>query len=252
MSIPKNIPKSSIGDLVEQNYVFAAVLHFFGISFFQYEEKSLDEVCKKFKVNPLQIMAELENWAIRKEPSREELFFHPIEVLVGYLKKKHHYFLRHELPFLSNMISGILPKKQYESLLSDMRLMFPLFVDDFIHHIHEEENTLFRRISLLHQIERGEYNLVDALTLLDTTPISDLAEEHEVHDDEMEGIRKLTSDYLLVTPAPVAIKVLYHELQNFEKELVIHARVENDLLFPKAIELEKDVKRKLIDKIKSN
>src|SRR5690606_2530632 len=150
MSIPKNIPKSSIGDLVEQNYVFAAVLHFFGISFFQYEEKSLDEVCKKFKVNPLQIMAELENWAIRKEPSREELFFHPIEVLVGYLKKKHHYFLRHELPFLSNMISGILPKKQYESLLSDMRLMFPLFVDDFIHHIHEEENTLFRRISLLH------------------------------------------------------------------------------------------------------
>lgn len=252
MSIPKNIPKNSIGDLVEQNYVFAAVLHFFGISFFQYEEKSLDEVCKKFKVNPLQIMAELENWAMQKEPSREELYFHPIEVLVEYLKKKHHYFLRHELPFLSNMISGILPKKQYEGLLSDMRLMFPLFVDDFIHHIHEEENTLFRRISLLHQIERGEFNLVDALTLLNTTPISDLAEEHEVHDDEMEGIRKLTSDYLLVTPAPVAIKVLYHELQNFEKELVIHARIENDLLFPKAIELEKDVKRKLIDKIKSN
>ena len=252
MSIPKNIPKNSIGDLVEQNYVFAAVLHFFGISFFQYEEKSLDEVCKNFKVNPLQIMAELENWAIRKEPSSEELFFHPIEVLVEYLKKKHHFFLRQELPFLSNMISGILPKKQYEGLLSDMRLMFPLFVDDFIHHIHEEENTLFRRISLLHQIERGEFNLVDALTLLDTTPIHDLAEEHEVHDDEMEGIRKLTSNYLLVTPAPVAIKVLYHELQNFEKELIIHARIENDLLFPKAIELEKEVKRKLIDQIKSN
>ncbi|MEX2594219.1 MAG: hemerythrin HHE cation-binding protein [Anditalea sp.] len=252
MPIPKNIPKSSIGDLVDQNYVLAAVLHFFGISFFQYEEKSLAEVCKKFKVNPLQIMEELENWAIKKEPTNEELFLHPIEVLVEYLKKKHYFFLRQELPFLSNMISGIPSEKKYEDLLADMRLMFPLFVDDFIHHIHEEENTLFRRISLLHQIERGEYNLVDALTLLDSSPISDLAEAHEVHDDEMEGIRKLTCNYLLTPPSPVAMKVLYHELQNFEKELVIHAKIENDLLFPKAIELEKEVKRKLINKIKWN
>lgn len=252
MAVPKNIPEISIGDLVEQNYVFAAVLHFFGISFFQYEEKSLAEVCKKFKVNPLQIMAELETWAMKKEPTNEELFLHPIEVLVEYLKKKHHFFLRHELPFLSNMISGICSEKKYEGLLADMRLMFPLFVDDFIHHIHEEESTLFRRISLLQQIERGDYKLVDALTILDTIPISELAERHEVHDDEMEGIRKLTSDYLLPPPAPVAIKVLYHELQNFEKELVIHARIENDLLFPKAIELEKEVKRKQINKIKWN
>src|SRR5690606_18655024 len=133
-----------------------------------------------------------------------------------------------------------------------MRLMFPLFVDDFIHHIHEEENTLFRRIALLHQIERGEYNLIDALSLLDSSPISELAKEHEVHDDEMEGIRKLTSDYQLKAPAPVSIKVLYHELEEFEKELVIHAKIENDLLFPKAIELEKEVKRKLLSKIKLN
>src|SRR5690606_5833908 len=252
MPIPKNIPKSSIRDLVDQNYVFAAVLHFFGISFFDYEEKSLDEVCKKFKVSPEQIMSELENWAMKKEPTNEELFFHPIEVLVEYLKKKHHFFLRQELSFLSNMISGIRAEGDYGALLADMRLMFPLFVDDFIHHIHEEENTLFRRISVLHQIERGEYKLIDALTLLDATPISDLAEEHEVHDDEMEGIRKLTSDYQLTDPAPVSIRVLYNELQEFEKELVIHAKIENDLLFPKAIELEKEVKRKLVNKIKWN
>src|SRR5690606_29122769 len=252
MSAPKNIPKRPIGELVEQNYVFAAVLHYFGISFFEYEESSLDEVCKKFKVNPLQVMQELESWAAKKEPTPEELYLHPIEVLVEYLKKKHHYFLRHELPFLSSMVAGIRPEKKYESLLSDMRLMFPLFVDDFIHHIHEEENTLFRRINLLHQIERGEYNIADAITLLDTSPISELAAEHEVHDDEMEGIRRLTSDYRLIPPITVTMKVLYHELQNFEKELIIHAKIENDLLFPKAIELEKDVKKNLIKKIKWN
>src|SRR5690606_8522186 len=229
MSAPKNIPRISIGDLVEQNYVFAAVLYFFGINFFEYEKKSLDEVCKRFKVNPVQLMEELETWAVKKEPSREELYLHPIEVLVEYLKKKHYFFLRQELPFLSNMISGIRAEAGYEPILEDMKLMFPLFVDDFIHHIHEEENTVFRRIAQLHQIERGEFNMIEALALLETTPISSLAEEHEVHDDEMEGIRKLTSDYLLTPSAPVAIKVLYQELQHFERELIIHAKIENDL-----------------------
>lgn len=252
MWLRKDIQGSSIAELVEQNYVLAAVLHFFGISFFLYEEKSLEEVCRKFKVNPLQVMSELENWAIKKEPTNEELYLHPIELLVEYLKKKHYFFLRQELPFLSNMISGISSDKMHEALLADMRLMFPLFVDDFIHHIHEEESALFGRISLLHQIERGEYNLVNALILLDSSPISALAEEHEVHDDEMQGIRKLTNNYNLSPSAPVAMRVLYHELQNFERELTIHATIENDLLFPKAMELEKEVKRTLIKKIKWN
>src|SRR5690606_36709421 len=97
-----------------------------------------------------------------------------------------------------------------------MKLMFPLFVDDFIHHIHEEENTLFRRINFLHQIERGEYNMVDAIALLDSTPISEFAAEHDVHDDEMEGIRWLASNYKLTPPIRVTMKVLLHELQSFE------------------------------------
>ena len=30
------------------------------------------------------------------------------------------------------------------ALMADLRIMFPLFVDDFIHHIHEEESRLFK------------------------------------------------------------------------------------------------------------
>ncbi|WP_186757637.1 hemerythrin domain-containing protein [Echinicola salinicaeni] len=247
-----HIKKRSIGDLVQENYVFAGVLHYFGISFFEYEKQSLEDVCQVFKINPRQLINELEAWAWRKDPSREELFLRPIEVLVEYLKKKHHYFLRHELPFLSNIISGVHLQGEYASLLGDLRLMFPLFVDDFIHHIHEEENTLFNRIKTLQEVENNHYRLEESLKVLNMPSIAGLAEEHEAHDDEMEGIRKLTKGYALEQEAPTSIKVLYHELQSFEKELIIHATIENELLFPKAVELEKEVKRKIIKKIKSN
>jgi regulator of cell morphogenesis and NO signaling len=249
----ENIQKTPIKDIVSGNYVFAAVLHYFGISFFQYEQNSLKEVCEKYKLNPLQLINELEDWAKRKEPSTEDLYLHPIEVLVSYLKRKHYFFVRQELPFLSNMISGIQSEiQEYKNVLNDLSMMFPLFVEDFIHHIHEEESRLFTRIQLLHEIENDEFELPVALHILEKDPVASLAEAHEIHDDEMQGIRKLTKNYFLPDNAPISIKVLYHELQNFEKELIIHAQIEDQLLFPKAVELEKEVLRKVRKKILNN
>jgi regulator of cell morphogenesis and NO signaling len=252
MQFRKTLEKTTVGELVSENYVFAAVLHYFGISFYQYPSDSLEKVCLKHKVNPRQLIAELESWALQKEPSLEELYLNPIELLVAYLKKKHYYFVRQELPFLSNLISGITPEPGYELLLGDLRILFPLFVEDFIHHIHEEESRLFNRIDLLQSIEAGEFSTQDALTILEKAPIQYLAEHHEIHDDEMEGIRKLTNNYALAVDAPLTMKVLYHELQNFEKELSIHARIEDELLFPKAVELEKEALRKIRKQIQTN
>ncbi len=252
MRSPQEFQKALVEDLVSENYVFASVLHYFGISFYQYPAQSMEEVCKKHKVHARQLISELEAWAIRTEPSSEDLFLNPIEVLVAYLKKKHYYFVRQELPFLSNLISGISGEPGFGLLIADLRIMFPLFVEDFIHHIHEEESRLFKRIELLQDIEEGLFSITDALTILEQDPIVTLAEHHEIHDDEMEGIRKLTSNYELDANAPLEMKVLYHELQNFETELRVHAKIEDELLFPKAVELEREVLRQIRKKIQTN
>lgn len=252
MELNRDFGKVSVGQLVSENYVFASVLHYFGISFYQYPTDSLEKVCQKHKVNPRQLIAHLESWAQQKEPSTEELYLNPIELLVAYLKKKHYYFVRQELPFLSNMISGIHAEPGFVSLMEDLRIMFPLFVEDFIHHIHEEESRLFKRIELLQDIEDGHFQIHDALVILEKDPVEHLADHHEIHDDEMEGIRKLTQDYFLEENAPLTMKVLYHELQNFERELTIHAKIEDELLFPKAVQLEKEALRKIRKQIQTN
>lgn len=249
MDLAKKFHESTVSELVSENYVFASVLHYFGISFYQYSTDSLSKVCKKHKVHPDQLIAQLEEWAKKKEPTTEDLYLNPIEVLVAYLKQKHYYFVRQELPFLSNLISGITPDLEYSSLMQDLRIMFPLFVEDFIHHIHEEESRLFKRIEMLQDVENQLYSLQDAQAILQKDPIGGLAHQHEHHDDEMEGIRKLTKDYSLDENAPLSMKVLYHELQNFEKELQIHAQIEDDLLFPKAVQLEREALRLIQKKL---
>ncbi len=123
MQSDKDFQSATVGELVSQNYVFAAVLHYFGISFYQYPTDSLELVCKKHKVLVRQLTSELEAWALRKEPTTEELYLNPIEVLVAYLKRKHYYFVRQELPFLSNLISGITPEPEYTGLMADLRIL---------------------------------------------------------------------------------------------------------------------------------
>ncbi len=78
------------------------------------------------------------------------------------------------------------------------------------------------------------------------------AVEHEEHDDEMRGIRKITNNYHCHNQDPLHIRVVYAELQAFEKELITHARVENEILFPKALILEQEVKRAIRSKINFN
>jgi regulator of cell morphogenesis and NO signaling len=186
------------------------------------------------------------------EPTTEELFLHPIEVMVGYLKKKHRFFIRQALPFLTSMVKGMELGMIHKSLLSDLRLMFPLFVDDFIHHIHDEEDSLFERIAFLQNIDNGSVPLSEGIKIFALPSIQKMAAEHDAHDDEMRGIRKLTNDYQVAEHAGLSLRILYLELQKLESELLIHAKIENDLLFPKAVELEREVKRKLSLQIKSN
>jgi regulator of cell morphogenesis and NO signaling len=76
--------------------------------------------------------------------------------------------------------------------------------------------------------------------------------EHRVHDDEMAGIRKMTKDYFLTPDAPLHVKVIYSELIQFEKNLQEHACIENEILFPKAMLLENQVKAAFFEKAKWN
>jgi regulator of cell morphogenesis and NO signaling len=133
-----------------------------------------------------------------------------------------------------------------------MKLVFPLFVEDFIEHIYEEEDTLFNYIQVLERAVKGEYSTSKLYYLMEKNSVRKFAMEHEVHDDEMEGLRKITKGYKISPHTPLHIRVLYNELKAFEKSLITHARIENEVLFPKAMNIESKVKIAFFEKAKFN
>ena len=241
-----------ISELVDQNYVHAYVLFYFGISFYEYSEYTLDEVCSKRGLKIEQVIRELESPTHLKE-SDLPLVTYPVDLIIEYLKHSHFLFIKHKLPYIARLVESFRAEDpEYVQIEKDLKVIFPLFVEDFIHHIYEEEDTLFRYIQVLEKAHKNTYNPSRLFYLMEKNSVQKFALEHEAHDDEMTGIRRITCDYHISDKCPLHVKVIYNELMHFEKSLITHARIENEILFPKAMALESIVKKNFFSKVSQN
>ncbi|HEY5690202.1 MAG TPA: hemerythrin domain-containing protein [Cyclobacteriaceae bacterium] len=242
-----------IKDLVDQNNVHAYVLYYLGIKFYEYSEQTLEQVCAHMGLRVGQVVKELESPNENFQEADLPLISYPIDLIIEYLKHAHFTFVKHKLPYISRLVEAFKAEhKDYEYVEKDLKELFPLFLEDFIHHIYEEEDTLFKYIRVLDRASKGFYSPSQLYYMLEKNSLQRFAMEHEAHDDEMEGIRRITDDYKLSSDAPLHVKVIYSELTTFEKTLKTHARIENEILFPKAMMLENRVKRLFEEKIKLN
>jgi regulator of cell morphogenesis and NO signaling len=235
--------------LVGENYVYASVLYYFGIQFYNYSEQTLDQACKDRGLNTRSVIHSLESINQVEKPNLS-LSDLPVDLVIAYLKHTHFTFIKQKLPYVFSLIDHL--NAQQTPIAKDLQLLFPLFVEDFIHHIYEEEDTLFNYVMLLHQAVNGKYNPGHLYCEMEKHSIQKYATEHETHDDEMVGIREITDQYAISPNTSLHLRVLYAELKDFEGELRTHAKVENDILFPKSLSLEKEVKGLFGQKIKLN
>lgn len=241
-----------ISELVDLNYVHAYVLFYFGIRFYEYSELTLDEVCKAKGLRIDQVVRELESPTHLREADLP-LVSYPIDLIIEYLKHSHFLFVKHKLPYITRLVDSFKANHDdYFPVERDLKMVFPLFVEDFIQHIYQEEDTLFSFIQALERASKGQYLPAKLYYMMEKNSVQKFAMEHDVHDDEMEGIRKITRNYTLGNNTPLHVKVLYNELKAFEHSLITHARIENEILFPKAMALENKVKQAFFDKTKFN
>ncbi len=240
-----------IVELVDENYAYASVLYYFGIKFYDYDEKTLEQVCRERGLNVCEVIQDLEAIYEQNEDQVIGLSALPVDVIIAYLKHTHFQFIKTRLPYLSKLIHH-LPTHQYPNVVEDLQFVFPLFVEDIIHHIYEEEDDFFSYVLDLQSAYHTEKPSSGLYLDMEKRSIQEFAIHHDIDDDEMEGIRQITNDYTTENIDSLHLRVVYAELQKFERELCIHASVENEILFPKALMLEKRVQKIMRSKIRLN
>jgi regulator of cell morphogenesis and NO signaling len=212
--------------------------------FYQYPHLKLEAACAKHGLSPATVVRHLEQAAYTLPSPSSAMPNYDVDVIIAYLQRAHGIFIRKQLPYMADLVRNIaLPHFDNQELGKDLKFVFPLFIEDFIRHIHEEEDTVFFYIMRIWHTVNERRHFGRLFFDMKKHSIQAFADEHLEEDDEMQGIREMTDDYALSATSSTYTKVIYKELQWFEEVLRAHARIENELLMPKALKLEHRAKR---------
>ena len=237
----------SVEHLVNENFVYAKVLDYFGVKFYEERNKPLSQVCEENGINPDHLIKVLEKSQSRKSSEYLNLRDYPIRLIVEYLKHSHQIFIKDNLPYLLKKIDE-LDSDHANEKAHDLKVVLPMFVEDFIHHIYEEEDRFFTYVCELENALKKQKVDARFLSTIDTFSIQEFALHHNDSDNEMKGIRGITDHYDTEAIKDPRLAVVIKELKKFDHELTLHANIENDILFPKALKLEKQVRAMLAQK----
>lgn len=231
----------TIGELVTKDFRKAQVFKKFGIDFCCGGKKTLKEVCDKKGLDAVEIEKELKLF-----DEKDNTFFDfdkwELDFLVDYIVNTHHKYVKESLPFMTELSAKVARVHGENHLeLLEVARIFDGLAKDFGLHLMKEENILFPYIKELVAAKKEGRSLPDAPFGKVNTPTQMMETEHEKAGEDMLAIRKLTNDYKLPQGACNSYQILFKKLEEFENDLFNHVHLENNILFPKAIVLEKEV-----------
>ncbi len=232
----------TLASLVDENFVYARALSCLGIEFYQYPNKTLKEICAEKGLESEQVIQSFYLFNKSHQFSFRELQHYPLEIVVEYLKHSHHLFIKNKLPYIVKLLNNY----QTEN---DLTLIFPEFVDEFIEHVYNEEDTIFHYIQHLIDFEKQLSPVkMERHISFEHLNLPKILSDHE-EEDELAGIKNLIEDRI---DESVHWKVITHEINAFDRELWYHAEIENKILFPRAIVLEERVNHLFQEIIRQN
>lgn len=162
--------------------------------------------------------------------------------LVNHILDKHHEFTRTEMLRLSGLMEKVAWKHgDKHPELHDLKEQFVALTNDLIGHMRKEEMILFPYIQDL--VRAKARSLVPLVPVFGTVghPIRVMQSEHDEAGNFLKKMRFITTDYDVPDDACPSFKALYAGLDELEKDLHQHIHLENNVLFPLAIELEEAV-----------
>jgi regulator of cell morphogenesis and NO signaling len=231
----------SVGDLARRHPAWIRVFERHGIDYCCGGKQPLSDVCRAQGVDLTALTNELEH-SEGSPRHHEDLDWstRPLRALVRHILEKHHAYLRCELPRLGALLEKVVEKHSSQNAaLRELASVFSALESELTLHMRKEETVLFPWVC-----EMEETRTVDRAPCVTVRkPIHVMEHEHRFAGDSLARIRWLADDFVPPVSACPTMRALYEGLEELELDLHRHIHEENNVLFPRAIELEAQLAR---------
>ena len=161
----------------------------------------------------------------------------PLDEVLAYLLRTHHPYTKRALEELMPLLDKVVRVHgEAHPELGELRALFISLRDDLQLHLMKEENILFPFIAAL-----GSGAPVPAPPFGSVAnPIRMMRGEHEADSEILHRMRAITNGFAAPDGACGSYVALYAGMRELVDDLMRHIWLENNVLFPRAIECEGD------------
>lgn len=234
---------TSIAEIVTQHPHTRKLFEEMGIDYCCGGKQPLKEACRKAGLSLHDVIQKLINVTTQHD-SKELLSKNWSEVSLGELVQhiiaKHHVYLKEQLPRLKDLAKKVYNahRQHHGEMIQKLLQYLEHLWTDIEMHLAKEERILFPLIQEMETFGNGQGPKPMMHCGSIENPIRQMELEHVSAGDILAEMRTITSEYQLPKDACESFRALYDGLGALEKDLHEHIQLENNILFPKAVELE--------------
>lgn len=232
----------TLGEIAAKDLRKAEIFKKYGLDFCCGGRKTVKEACAEKGLDVTQIEQELQNTDNTSFTSRPLPYNDwSLDFLADYIMNTHHSYVKKSIPDIRNYAAKVakVHGDNHPELLRINQLAHEV-CNEMASHMVKEETVLFPYVKEL-VAAKNKGNATVKFGSLESikTPINMMEMEHEAVGSNMEEIRKISNNYQVPEDGCASYSYLFKTLDEFENDLHIHVHLENNILFPKALDLEK-------------
>ncbi|MFK7001655.1 iron-sulfur cluster repair di-iron protein [Flavobacterium oreochromis] len=228
-----------VGDYVAEDYRTAQIFSKFGIDFCCKGNRTIKEVCNTVGIQEDILIKELNSLDRNLTIDSNNFKAMSLDTLIDYIEEKHHTYVEEKIPVIMQLLNKICQVHGTKNPdLFEIRDLFVASSNDLSQHMKKEELILFPFIKKMVSAANNDIKITTPSFMTVNNPIQMMKHEHENEGDRFDKISKLTNRYTPPQGACNTYKVTYAMLNEFEEDLHKHIHLENNILFPSAMQLE--------------
>ncbi len=231
----------TVGELAAELPGATRVFENLGIDYCCGGTKSLHDACADARLTVDDVIRSLEQSHTPHAAVPERNWTNaPLNELTAHIVAKHHMYVRQEIPRIQGLLAKVLAAHgQNHPEIAKIQENFQDLASELTSHMFKEENVLFPYIdSMQAAVDRGEPVPPPFFGTV-RNPVQMMIMEHDGAGEKLHEMRDLSSGYKVPPDGCPTNASLYRALDEFEQDLHQHIHLENNILFPRAVELER-------------
>ena len=239
----ENIDNKPVGQIVAEDYQTYPVFESHKIDYYNKGRQTLQEVAKAHTIDLQALKDEI---AKKKDaPAQEEEDFNswPLDALSEYIVKTYHRYADKQIQEIKPALEKASQEYgEQQPWLPESKKLFDTAAGIIAVHQKKEELILFPFIRKMADAKKNNKEFVrPPATKSVESPVDMLTHEHHQQSELFQQIAELSHDYTSPQGVDDTVKDGLRLLKEFELNLHKHLHLENNILFPKALQLEKEL-----------